>query len=168
MVQCYYARGFRDLIVYQKSREVAKRIFEITKDFPREELYSLTDQVRRCSRSVGAQIAEAWAKRKYEKHFVNKLTDADGEQQETQHWLDIATDYGYITEDLAERLNNLLAEIGRMLNGMIDKSSTFCGETSQVLRESAPEYFLVNDLSLSERMSSNHSPVHSDLSPDTG
>ncbi len=78
-----YAKSFRDLVVYQKARSVAKAIFEITKAFPREEMYSLTDQMRRSSRSIGAQIAESWAKRRYEKHFVSKLTDADGEQQET-------------------------------------------------------------------------------------
>ena len=79
------ARCFRDLMVYQKAREVARRIFELTKVFPKEEIYSLTDQGRRASRSVGAQIAEAWGKRRYERHFVSKLTDADSEQLETQH-----------------------------------------------------------------------------------
>lgn len=79
------ANSFRDLEVYKLSREFSKEIFDLTKRFPPEERYSLTDQIRRSSRSVGAQIAEAWAKRRYEKHFVSKLTDADGEQQETQH-----------------------------------------------------------------------------------
>jgi four helix bundle protein len=88
MSQLQHARSFRDLVVYQKARAVAKRVFVITKKLPREEMYSLTDQVRRSSRSVGARIAEAWAKRRYEKHFVSKLTDADGEQQETQHWIE--------------------------------------------------------------------------------
>ena len=69
--------------VYKLSRALSKEIFEISKNFPKEEMFSLTDQIRRSSRSVGAQIAEAWAKRKYEKHFVSKLTDADGEQLET-------------------------------------------------------------------------------------
>jgi four helix bundle protein len=80
-----HAESFRDLIVYQKARQLSKEIFQVTKSFPREETYSLTDQIRRSSRSIGAQIAEAWAKRRYEKHFLSKLTDADGEQQETQH-----------------------------------------------------------------------------------
>ena len=75
-----YVKSFRDLEVYKLSRQLSKEIFEISKMFPKEEMYSLTDQVRRSSRSVGAQIAEAWAKRKYEKHFVSKLTDSDGEQ----------------------------------------------------------------------------------------
>ena len=92
MSQLQHARSFKDLIVYHKARATAKRIFEISKRFPREEMYSLTDQARRSSRSVGAQIAEAWAKRRYEKHFVSKLTDADGEQQETRHWIETAAD----------------------------------------------------------------------------
>ena len=82
-----YAKSFRELEVYKLSRELAGEIFQISKSFPKEETYSLTDQIRRSSRSIGAQIAEAWAKRRYEKHFISKLTDADGEQQETQHWL---------------------------------------------------------------------------------
>jgi four helix bundle protein len=77
---------------------VSRRFFELSKSFPAEERFSLTDQGRRSSRSIGAQIAEAWAKRGYEKHFVSKLTDADGEQQETQHWVDAALDCGYLTQ----------------------------------------------------------------------
>lgn len=76
-----YVDSFRDLEVYKLSRELASSIFSLTKQFPNEEKFSLTDQVRRSSRSIGAQIAEAWAKRRYEKHFISKLTDADGEQQ---------------------------------------------------------------------------------------
>ena len=78
-----YAESFRDLLAYQKARELAREVFEVSKRFPKEEMYALTDQIRRSSRSIGAQIAEAWAKRQYEKYFVSKLTDADGEQQET-------------------------------------------------------------------------------------
>ncbi len=78
-----YAKSFRDLLVYQKTRQLAREIFQITATFPREEMFSLTDQIQRSSRSIGAQIAEAWAKRRYERHFLSKLTDADGEQQET-------------------------------------------------------------------------------------
>ncbi len=81
-----YARSFRELIVYQKSKAVGKEIFEISKSFPKEKMLSLTDQVRKSSRSIGAQIAEAWCKRLYERHFISKLTDADSEQLETQHW----------------------------------------------------------------------------------
>ena len=81
-----YVKSFRDLEVYKLSRQLSKEIFEISKGFPKEEMFSLTDQVRRSSRSIGGQIAEAWAKRRYEKHFISKLSDADGEQLETQHW----------------------------------------------------------------------------------
>lgn len=95
-----YAKSFRDLEVYKLSRELAREIFHISKSFPKEETYSLTDQIRRSSRSVGAQIAEAWAKRKYEKHFISELTDADGEQQETQHWLETAFDCNYIEKTI--------------------------------------------------------------------
>ena len=83
MVQQKMIQSFRDLLVYQKARKLAQDIFVLTKAFPKEETYALTDQIRRSSRSIGAQIAEAWGKRRYEKHFISKLTDADGEQQET-------------------------------------------------------------------------------------
>ncbi len=121
-----YAKSFRDLEVYKVSRESAREIFQISKSFPKEETYSLTDQIRRSSRSVGAQIAEAWAKRKYEKHFINKLTDADGEQQETQHWLEIASDCNYIDRSTLKNLLNKCESVGKMLNGMISKSKLFC------------------------------------------
>lgn len=142
MSQLRHARSFRDLIVYQKARAAAKRIFEITKSFPREETYSLTDQVRRSSRSVGGQIAEAWGKRMYGKHFVSKLTDADAEQSETQHWIECAMDCGYLAEEQARSLTNDLSEIGRMLNSMIEKADSFCGEKPYKLRESSSEYFV--------------------------
>jgi four helix bundle protein len=80
-----YAGSFKDLRVYQKAREVSHAVFVLSRSFPGNEMYSLTDQIRRAARSVGAQIAEAWGKRRYEKHFVSKLTDADAEQMETQH-----------------------------------------------------------------------------------
>ena len=146
MSQLQHAQSFRDLVVYQKTRTVTKRLFEISKGFPREEMYSLTDQVRRSSRSVGAQIAEAWSKRRYEKHFVSKLTDADGEQQETQHWIGMAQDCGYLTPDEVQGLNNELSEIGRMLNSMMGKASFFCGVPSPMIRESAAEYFTNTEL----------------------
>ena len=145
MSQLQHARSFQELIVYQKARAVAKRIFEVTRKFPKEEMYALTDQARRSSRSVGAQITEAWAKRRYEKHFVSKLTDADGEQQETQHWIETALDCGYLSEEDIATFNSDLAEIGRMLNSMIEKSASFCGEPSFVLHESAADYFTITD-----------------------
>jgi four helix bundle protein len=121
-----YVKSYRDLEIYKLSRQLSKDIFEVTKAFPREEMYSLTDQIRRSSRSVGAQIAEAWAKRKYEKHFISKLTDADGEQQETQHWIETALDCSYISSELATALLQQYASIGKMLNSMINKASVFC------------------------------------------
>lgn len=136
-----HAASFRELIVYQKARVVAKEVFVVSQRFPREEIYALTDQVRRSSRSVGAQIAEAWGKRRYEKHFVSKLTDADGEQYETQHWVDTALDCGYVTREEADHLNDGLAQIGRMLNGMIEKSASFCGELPLAVKENSAEYF---------------------------
>lgn len=99
-----YVKSYRDLEVYKLSRRLSKEIFEISKKFPKEEMYSLTDQIRRSSRSIGAQIAEAWGKRNYEKHFVSKLTDADGEQLETQHWIETASDCSYISEEFANAL----------------------------------------------------------------
>ena len=92
-------------------------------------MYSLTDQIRRSSRSIGAQIAESWAKRKYEKHFVSKLTDADGEQLETQHWIEIALDCSYLSIEIASSLLSQYASVGRMLNSMITKAEFFCNKS---------------------------------------
>jgi len=139
------ARCFRDLIVYQKSREVARRVYEASKGFPIEERYSLTDQGRRASRSVGAQIAEAWGKRRYEKHFISKLTDADAEQLETQHWLETAFDCGYINENQRDSLCNDLKQIGRMLNSMIEKAASFCTSSPNSVREETIPYFTDHD-----------------------
>jgi four helix bundle protein len=121
-----YARSFRDLLVYRRAFQVAKRIFELSKLFPDEERYALTSQIRRSSRSIGAQITEAWAKRKYQRHFTSKLTDADGEQLETQHWTRVAFSCGYVEESAARSLIASLEEIGRLLYGMIDKAEAFC------------------------------------------
>ncbi len=126
-----YAKSFRDLEVYKLARQLSCEIFETTKDFPKEEMYSLTDQIRRSSRSVGAQIAEAWAKRRYIKHFVSKLTDSDGEQQETQHWIETALDCEYISQELNNDLLERYASVGKMLNSMIDKADKFCLKNNQ-------------------------------------
>jgi four helix bundle protein len=136
---------YSDLIVYRKARTLASEIFEVTMVFPREEMYSLTDQIRRSSRSVGAQIAEAWAKRRYERHFMSKLTDADGEIQETLHWIDIAFDCGYLSESQVTVLRALCAEIGRMLGGMISKSSKFCTASPHKMSEFIAGY-VVSDI----------------------
>ena len=125
-----HAESFKDLLVYQKAREVAKEVFKITQSFPKEEMYSLTDQVRRSSRSIGAQIAEAWGKRRYEKHFISKLTDADAEQLETQHWIEVAEDCNYVIHAQALQIISKCSEIGRMLNSMIKKAEQFCGKAT--------------------------------------
>ena len=119
-------RGFRDLKVYKMAFELQQEIFEITKSFPKEELYSLTDQIRRSSRSIGSNIAEAWQKRRYEAHFVSKLSDSDGEQAETQHWLDTSYDCTYISADDHKYLLAKCKEIGRMLGGMMSNPGPFC------------------------------------------
>lgn len=121
-------KRFQELEVYQKQREFSVRIFQLSLRFPAEERYSLTDQVRRSSRSIGAQIAEAWAKRRYPKHFVSKLTDADGEQLETQHWLGEALDCEYLEESEYRELKDLCERIGRMLGTMMRKAESFAGE----------------------------------------
>ena len=135
------ARSHRDLIVYQRQRELARQIFEISKRFPREEAYSLTDQLRRASRSIGAQISEAWAKRDYERHFVSKLTDADAEQNETQHWVDTAADCQYIDSAQSDELLKLCDEIGRMLRAMKDRADEFCATAQTRVREDC-EFFV--------------------------
>jgi four helix bundle protein len=121
-----YIESFQDLELYKISRRLAKDIFEISKSFPKEERYSLTDQVRRSSRSIGAQVAEAWAKRDYQRHFQSKLTDADGEQLETQHWIATARDCNYLSDDGADGLMSQCFVIGKMINSMIAKSGLFC------------------------------------------
>ncbi len=136
-----YVTNFRQLIAYQKSRQLSREIFRISKSFPKEEIYSLTDQMRRSSRSIGAQIAEAWAKRFYEKHFRSKLTDADGEQQETQHWIEVAGDCGYIPANQRKILLQNCEEIGRLLGGMMAKSAQFC-KPDKVFREPIAEYIV--------------------------
>ena len=118
--------SFRDLRVYKAAFELQQQIFELTKGFPKEEQYSLTDQIRRSSRSIGANIAEAWQKRRYPAHFVNKLSDSDGEQAETQHWLDTAKSCGYIEHESYTELMDLCCSIGRMLGNMISQPESFC------------------------------------------
>ena len=119
-------KSFRDLKVYKLAFDLQQEIFQKSKEFPREELYSLTDQIRCSSRSVGANIAEAWQKRRYEAHFVSKLSDSDGEQTETQHWLDTSYACAYISKDEHQYLMEKCQEIGRMLGGMMSNPETFC------------------------------------------
>lgn len=135
--QLEYVRHFKDLEVYKRQKELSREVFRLSKSFPTEEKYSLTDQLRRASRSIGAQIAEAWAKRLYPKHFISKLTDADGEQMETQHWVIEAGDCGYLEESDSKRLLALCEEIGRMLGSMIRKAESF-SSADYALREEMP------------------------------
>jgi len=120
-------------------------IFEFSKNFPKEETYSLTDQIRRSSRSIGAQIAEAWGKRRYKKHFISKLTDSDSEQLETQHWVGDAADCKYITRDQEKDLIERLSEIGRMLNSMMNKADKFCASESYSINEEVAEYIITRN-----------------------
>lgn len=116
----------QDLKVFQKSVEFAMIIFELTKSFPKEELYSLTDQIRRSSRSVSANTSEAWGKRKYEKSFVAKLTDSEGEARETQTWLLYAWKCKYIKEEQFISLNKQYNQIIGMLVNMMSQSGKWC------------------------------------------
>jgi len=120
------AKSVDDLEVYKLALELQRRIFEITKTFPKEEMYSLTDQVRRSSRSVGANIREAWAKRRYPAHFVSKLSDSDGESEETIHWLLSALDCKYIEQAVKEELVSEYRHVSGMLNKMMDSPDSWC------------------------------------------
>ena len=115
----------KDLAVYRMAYGLAMEIFELSKHFPPEERYALTTQIRSSSRSVCLNLREAWAKRRYEVHFISKLTDADGEDSETDSSLDFARDCKYVATDQHRALTSKCAEIGRMLNGMMKKSSSF-------------------------------------------
>src|ERR1700726_3063502 len=118
-------KSAKDLTVYQKAYALAMEIFAVSKGFPVEEKFSLTDQMRRSSRSVCANLREAWAKRRYKAHFVSKLTDADGENGETETWLEFAHDCGYLAAAEHTRLRQTNKEIGAMLGRMIQEPSSF-------------------------------------------
>lgn len=116
---------FQDLLAYQKSFELAMRIFEISKSFPKEETYSLTDQIRRSSRSVTANIAESYRKRIYPKSFHSKLTDSDAENSETQVWLEFALKCNYINQIDYYELVAYSIEVGKLINYMILNPNKF-------------------------------------------
>jgi four helix bundle protein len=118
--------SFKELRVYQTAFELQQELFEISKGFPRSETYSLIDQIRRSSRSVGANLAEAWQKRRYPAHFVSKLTDSDGEQAETQHWITTATACGYIDPERAAGVLERYASLGCMIGSMLAHPEKFC------------------------------------------
>ena len=120
------ARTFRDLRVYQLAEETAQTIFLLSRQFPMEERYSLTDQVRRSSRAVKAMIAEAWDRRRYKAIFINKIDEALGEATETQSWSDDARNSGYLSVDQFDALDSKYISIGQMLSRMIDRADDFC------------------------------------------
>jgi four helix bundle protein len=127
-------RSFRDLEVYCLARGQANKIFVISKAFPVEERFSLTDQIRRirrASRAVNAMIAEAWARRMYRAAFVNKIDEAMGEAMETQAWLDHALHCGYITQQQYHELDEAWQKVGAMLNRMIERADDFCRRTNR-------------------------------------
>lgn len=117
--------GFRKLIVYQKAFNLAVKIQNITKNFPSEEKYSLTDQIRRSSRSVCSNIGEAYRKRRYPKHFISKLSDSDGENTETQVWLDFSVKYEYIDAKTYKEFIAESEEIGKLLNYMMNNPEKY-------------------------------------------
>ena len=118
-------RGYKDLKVYQLAYKSAMEIFNESKSFPKEERYSLTDQIRRSSRGVATNIAEAFRKRQYPNMFVNKLSDSDAETAETQVWLDFSFDCGYLSQKRRDELVASYEEIGRMLGSMISSPDKF-------------------------------------------
>ena len=119
-------RGYRDLKVYKLAYQLALDIQKVTKNYPKEEKYSLTDQIRRSSRSVPANLAEAWKKRRYQKAFVSKLIDCAGEAGETEVWLDFSKDFGYLDAVKYQELMDGYNQVNKMLYGMIDKADKFC------------------------------------------
>lgn len=120
--------GFHDLLAYKKSFALAMKIFEISKSFPMEEKYSLTDQIRRSSRSVTANIAEAYRKRIYPKNFISKLTDSDAENSETQTWLEFALACKYIDKETFNDFLNNSEEVGKLIHYMINNPRKFGSE----------------------------------------
>lgn len=116
----------KELAVYQEAYALAMEVFHPTKHLPQKERFALTDQIRRSSRSIGANVAEARQKRRYPAHFVSKLTDADGEQAETQHWIDTAAACGYLTKREQDGLMQRCLRIGQMLGAMMANPDQWC------------------------------------------
>ncbi len=115
----------KELKVYETAYDLAMKVFDVSKSFPPDERYALTAQIRRSSRSVCLNLREAWAKRRYEAHFVSKLTDCDGENSETDSSLDFARDCDYISQEQHAELVGLCREIGKMLGSMINNPRSF-------------------------------------------
>src|SRR5213594_3626176 len=115
----------KDLTVYKSAYKLSMDIFQVTKSFPNDEVYALTSQIRRSSRSVCTNPREAWAKRRYEAHFMSKLTDADGENAETETWIDFARDCDYLSPQNHALFSKKCHEVGAMIGTMINNPSPF-------------------------------------------
>ena len=125
-------QSYKELRVYQAAMEAAMRIFELTKHFPVEEKYSLTDQIRKASRSVCANVGEAWRKRRYRAHFISKLSDSEGEAEETRVWLEFSWRCGYLSKTEAADLDQQYDRIIAQLVNMIDRPEQWIINTSKV------------------------------------
>jgi four helix bundle protein len=125
--------SYQDLKVYQSAVRLQQAVFRLSRSWPKAETYSLIDQIRRSSRSIGANVAEAWAKRRYPAHFLSKLTDADAELQETKHWIFTAAQCGYLQSADEAELARECRETGGMLGAIITKHQKFC------IRPAAPD-----------------------------
>jgi len=123
------AQTFRDLTVYKKAFSLAMEIYKISKTFPSEERYSLTDQMRRSSRSVCSCTGEAYRKRQYEAHFISKFSDADMENTETRVWLDFSVACNYISKEVWSELDERVIEVGKLLNHMMENPKKYCRNT---------------------------------------
>ena len=134
---------FRELRVYQIARQLAREIYGLSEAWPQEERHALTDQVRWSSRSVGANVAEAWRKRRHPRRSVSKLTDADAEGAETQAWLDAALDCGYLDTDTRARLDKQYDQVLGSLVRMMRDADRWCGPAT--LREPAVDYGPIDD-----------------------
>jgi four helix bundle protein len=121
-----WAASFRDLRVYQLARGASTEVFQVSKSFPREERFALTDQIRRSARATKAMISEAWARRRYRAVFINKVDEALGEANETRSWLDDALDCGYLDAEQFQKMERDWLSIASMLARMIDRASDFC------------------------------------------
>jgi four helix bundle protein len=120
------AASFRDLRVYQLARGASTEVFQVSQNFPREERFALTDQIRRSARATKAMISEAWARRRYRAVFINKVDEALGEATETRSWLDDALDCGYLDAEQFQKMERDWLSIASMLARMIDRASDFC------------------------------------------
>ncbi|MCK4358914.1 MAG: four helix bundle protein [Candidatus Cloacimonetes bacterium] len=128
--------NFKDLTVFKKAFSLAMEIYRFTKSFPKDELYSLTSQIRKSSRSVCSNIAEGYRKRQYPAHFVSKISDADMENSETQVWIDFAFSCNYIDKNIKQSLEDKTLEIGRLLNHMIENPEKYQKKVIHHLSES--------------------------------